>query len=138
MVSNEQKATNDVVNESFGRCLMKPDFFDRFYEVFLSSNPVIKGYFKNTDFTKQKQLLRQGLSAALLYARGSGSAKFLVDNITKTHSRHQLNITPGLYPYWIDSLIKVVEDCDPKFTPELEKEWRQTIAIVVDQIKGGY
>ncbi|MDH4121870.1 MAG: globin [Deltaproteobacteria bacterium] len=135
---NQPSPQQSGVSTSFGRCLMKPDFFDRFYDIFLASTPTVKEKFKNTDFSKQKQLLRQGLSASLLYAQGSGSAKFLVDNLRKTHAKDRLDIHPSMYPFWVDSLIKTVAESDPKFSPELEKEWRQTIAQVVDYISAGY
>ena len=47
------------VVESYGRGCTHPEFFDRFYEIFLRSDPSIRPMFLHTSFSKQKALLRE-------------------------------------------------------------------------------
>ena len=52
----------DVI-ASYGRCCVHPAFFDRFYEIFLGSDPAIRPMFVRTNFAKQKALLRGRVDA---------------------------------------------------------------------------
>jgi hypothetical protein len=49
-----------------------------------------------------------------------------VDRIAESHSKQMMNIDPNLYDYWINALVKSVKDCDPKMTPVLEAEWKNS------------
>lgn len=130
----------DRVQASFARSPVHPRFFDRFYEVFIASHPAIQPMFANTDMTKQHQLLRHGLMSALRFAQSEKNlmAKVCIDRIRESHSRKQLAISPDLYPFWPDSLVKAVAECDPAFDAALEREWRDVLQPVIDYIKGGY
>lgn len=123
------------VKNSFGRCVRNPRFFDRFYEIFLQSDPAIAPMFTNTDMAKQKQLLRQGVSMLLMLEDNSTSARMAVDKIAKTHGpKGQINVPHRLYPFWINSLVATIKESDPQFTPALEREWRTALQRGVDYI----
>jgi len=49
---------NSAVFDSFKRCEAFGDFSEKFYEVFLSASPDIAPFFANTEFGKQRKLLR--------------------------------------------------------------------------------
>lgn len=111
--------------KSFRRCLIKADFFDRFYEIFLKSHPSIAAKFKNTNMKKQKQMLRAGLMSMIMYAEGKLGAKAQLTKIAQSHSdKGAHNIPPSLYEHWIDSLIQALAETDPQWTPKLERSWR--------------
>lgn len=116
-----------AVTQSFGRCSVNPKFLDRFYEIFLASSPAIAPLFRNTDFAKQKVALRSGLTLMMMYNEGNKLGQQGLDRIGQSHSRQKLKIDPSLYPYWIDSLIKTVKECDPKCDATLEAEWRTAL-----------
>lgn len=61
----------EQVLSSYGRCCMHPAFFDRFYEIFLSSDPAIRLLFIRTNFAKQKSLFREGVSMLLMHVEGN-------------------------------------------------------------------
>jgi len=127
--------SNDKVVASFGRCTMNRKFFDRFYEIFLKSHPSIPPMFKSTDFAKQKGLLRSGVSMMLMLDKGQMVAKMALDRIAASHgAKGKVNVPHSLYPYWIDSLIAAVKECDAECTPELEREWRQVLQRGVNHI----
>lgn len=108
---------------SYGRCVLNPQFLDRFYERFTAKSPVIRQMFAKTEMTKQKQLLRSGISFLLQYAKGSVYASEKVTELGISHSREKLNIKPSMYPLWLDALMETVEEFDPEFTPETRNEW---------------
>jgi hemoglobin-like flavoprotein len=116
-----------AVKNSFSRCCVNSKFLDRFYEIFLGSNPVIAPMFRHTDFAKQKQLLRTGLTMVLMHGEGNQVGTQGLDRIGQSHSRKGLKIDPALYPNWIESLIKAVKECDPQCDTKLEDEWREML-----------
>lgn len=126
------------VQASYGRALWDLDFLDNFYEIFLDSHPEIRPRFANTDFVKQKDLLRHGLMSVLMFAEGQPSARTCLERIRSTHSREKMAISPDLYPHWIQSLMKAVSKSDPKFDQDLEANWRKVIAPAIEFIQSGY
>lgn len=126
------------VKHSLGRAILNGDVIGRFYEIFLDSNAGIKPLFVNTDLSKQKKLLHQGLNLAIMYADGSMIGKTGINRIQKSHSRSAMNISPILYPYWKRSLIQAISEFDPKFTPKIKSEWDRTLQKAIDHICAGY
>jgi len=126
------------VQASFGRALWDLEFLDKFYAIFLDSHPDVRALFVNTNFVKQKELLRHGLMSVLMFAEGQPSARSSLERIRASHARGMLGVSPDLYTYWIDSLLKAVAKSDPKFDPSLEVDWRKVIAPAVEFIKSGY
>jgi hypothetical protein len=55
--------------ESLGRCIECETFLERFYELFMASSPAVGALFRNTDFERQKRVLRDSL---LRDTRGGG------------------------------------------------------------------
>ncbi|WP_440997815.1 globin [Arhodomonas sp. SL1] len=129
----------DAVRNSYARCLLADGFIDRFYEHFIDSHPSIRPMFRDTDFTIQNNLLRQGLGFAFEYARGSDSAERHLQRIRRTHSREGRNpVPPELYGYWIESMIAAAAECDPQWDEHLEAAWRRMLEPAVEYIRRGY
>ncbi|MCA9473655.1 MAG: globin [Nitrospirales bacterium] len=126
------------VRQSYGRCAMNPNFIDYFYEEFLKSHPSIKPMFSNTDFKKQKELLRTGIGMLLAHLEGKPAGTMTLDRIAESHNKQHMNINPNLYQFWIDSLIKSVKQCDQKFSPDLERSWQKVLRAGVDYITARY
>ena len=55
-----------IFDQSLRRCDNDPKFLDTFYERFLASSPKVQEKFANTDFAKQKRLLRASFYLILL------------------------------------------------------------------------
>ena len=122
----------DDLQQSYGRCLRDKNFISRFYEIFLASHPDIAPMFAKTDFGTQRMALRHGISVAIMHASGSALSKRTIDQMAKVHGRKgHAPVPPRLYPYWIDSLVQAVGECDPEVTPALLERWRQGMGIVV-------
>lgn len=123
VASPAQPSVSETVMRSYGRCVLNPKFFDRFYDRFTAKSPVIRQMFAKTEMTKQKQLLRSGISFLLQFAQGSAYAAGKVNELGASHSREKLNIKPSMYPLWLDALMETIEEFDSQFTPEARKEW---------------
>ena len=131
-------AHHNMLKQSFGRVVAKSLFLPRFYEILMASSPEIASKFINTDLSKQYNLLEQSLALALLFPDDNVVAKQKITKLRESHNRHNLNIPPHLYIYWLDSLMSVFAELDPEFSPELEHRWRVFLQITIDHIKAGY
>jgi hemoglobin-like flavoprotein len=124
--------TFDDLQQSYGRCLREKNFIERFYEIFLASDPRIAPMFQNTDMAAQRFALRRGISVAISHAAGSSLAKNTVDKMADVHSRKgHAPVPPDMYRFWIDSLIQAVAETDPQVTPPLLARWRTGMDIVI-------
>ena len=94
--------------------------------------------FRNTNFAKQKQLLRTGLTMMIMHLDGNRVGTQGLDRIGQSHSRKQLNIDPALYQYWTESLLKAIKECDPQCDAKLEGDWRQALKAGVSHITAQY
>jgi len=128
----------EEVKLSFGRCIAAGDLIDRFYAIFLDSNPDIKPHFKDTNFTVQMAMLRQSVNLAIMFAAGSQVGHSGLDRIKKSHSKSELGIPPHLYKYWKESMIEAVSDTDPKFDHKLGAAWGKVLQLAVDHVAGDY
>ena len=124
------------VEKSYGRCSVNPQFLDRFYEIFLASNSSIAPMFKTTNMAQQKALLRQGITMVLMHNKGNSFGTRALDRIGESHNKKKLNINPSMYPFWINSLVSALKECDPEMTPALESEWRKILEAGTAYIAG--
>lgn len=112
---------------SYGRCCVHSAFFDRFYEIFLGSDPAIRPMFVRTNFAKQKALLREGVSMLLMHPEGKPVGTACLDRIAEAHSPRRMNVTPQLYEFGITGLMKTVKEFDGEWTTDVEAEWRRAL-----------
>ena len=94
--------------------------------------------FANTDFGRQKGLLKTGVAMLLAHIDGKPTGTMTLDRIAISHNKKNLNIDPNLYQYWIDSLVAAVKKCDSKFNPDLERAWQKVLRAGVDYITAQY
>ena len=126
-------------DQSLRRCDNDPRFLDIFYERFLDSSPKVKEKFANTDFAKQKRLLRASFYLILLASEDpdKGPERYL-GYLADRHSASDLNIGSELYDLWLDSLLATVEECDPDYGPAVEQAWEQMMEIGIDYMLQHY
>jgi len=127
-----------AVQESFGRALFQGDVIGRFYEILLASHPDIPPMFHKTNFSKQRELLTQGINLMVLYAKGKAIGKSGLNRIRYTHNKSHYNIHPNLYKYWKESLIKTLLEFDEKINPEILISWNKVIDHSLKYIMEGY
>lgn len=138
MQENEMESNNDDVFLSFGRCTLKKDFFEDFYNDFINRSPEIKTMFTNTNMTKQRQLLKDGISYMIMFAKKSATGTAKMEQIAQLHDRQHFNVRPELYALWLDALLDTVKRHDPQYTPEIRKSWIATMNIGLDLFKKQY
>lgn len=127
-----------LVERSYGRCTLSAGFFDDFYRNFFGSSPAIAPYFSKTDMTKQKQLLRAGISHMILAAKGNLISQNKIKQLGESHDRRHLNVKPELYSLWEQSLLKTVQAHDPQFNLVLQMAWHKVLLVGIEQIKSAY
>ena len=119
------------LQQSYGRCLRDKHFIERFYEVFMTSHPAIAPMFAHTDFSKQRMALRRGINVAISHAAASPLSKRATAEMAQVHSgKGRCPVDPALYPYWIDSMLKVIEETDEEANEALMQRWRQAMGVV--------
>lgn len=118
-------ASAKVAQQSYERCLLAPDFFAYLYEQLLASDPRIPPMFAKTEFPKQHRLLQHGLGLLLIYARRADDE--LLERIAARHSSRGLNVEPGMYEHFVDSLLAAVRNADPQCNGAVEEAWREAL-----------
>lgn len=123
--------TYDDLQQSYGRCLIRKGFIERFYEIFMASHPDVAPMFAETDFQKQRLALRRGISVAIFHAAGSAVVARTCEQMAQVHSREGRSpVPPALYPYWVDSLLLAVREFDLEADPALLARWRKAMTAV--------
>ncbi len=126
------------VRLSYGRSISNRDFLDRFYEIFLASDPSVARKFAKTDLKKQQELLAMSVNMVILFPQENKIAKNAVGRIRESHQRTGLNIKPHFYELWAKSLIQAVSEHDSEFDSQLETSWRKVVQVAIDHIVEGY
>jgi hemoglobin-like flavoprotein len=123
----------DKVKQSYGRALSSPHFWDSFYKNFLESSDQVALMFKNTDFTKQKELIKSSITFVLMYAQDENAsfAKNKLEEVGHIHSRKAINVDPTMYPLWVNSLIKTLSEHDDHWNHDLEMAWRKAVSPAI-------
>jgi len=79
-----------------------------------------------------------GALQVLDFADGKAAGRLAIERLGELHSRKRMNITPDMFPIWVDCLMATLSELDPEFTPELEQRWRQALQPGIDRIKQLY
>ncbi len=128
----------EAVKHSFVRCGQSDGFYDTFYDVFLAKSSDIPPLFAQTDFKKQKQILKATATLMVNHRLTEEKVSMALEKVRKTHSREGYNIRPDLYPLWLDSLCETVKQHDPEYSRELEHQWRTRMRDGIEFIVSGY
>lgn len=126
------------VRLSYGRSIASPGFLDRFYEIFLSSDPKVARKFKNTDLKKQQELLAMSVNMVILFPQQNKIARNAISRIQASHGRDGLDIESHYYQLWTESLLQAVSEHDSEFNEELAQSWRRVVQVAIDFILEGY
>ena len=120
--------------ESLGRCVECETFLERFYELFMASSPAVGALFRNTDFERQKRVLRDSLYAILVAAGTTrGPAHDEIERLAKSH--RDIGVTDDMYGLWLDALVEAAREHDLHFTDALENDWRSSMGGAIALMK---
>jgi hemoglobin-like flavoprotein len=139
MLKPVDQETLQVFDRSLRRCEANPGFLDLFYETFLASSPKVREKFANTNFDRQKRWLHASFYLILLASEDPehGPERYL-QHLAERHSVRDLDIGSDLYDLWLDSLLAVVEECDPEFDEAIASAWEQVMEIGIDYLVRHY
>lgn len=113
---------------SYDRCGQAPRFVDDFYARLFEVLPEARARFAQTDFDRQRRLLRHAIGLLLNFPAEHGGEPNILSRLAERHSRRDLGIDPSFYPPFLESLIDTVKRHDPACTPAVEQAWRTTLA----------
>ena len=122
----------DVVTRSYHRCMSSDRFLDSFYDLFLAKSFEVSQKFLNTDFQRQKRMLRESLLMLLLFNRDPQGVKKDMVQLAERHSRRGVDVSAHLYSMWLDSLCEAVEQHDPEYSPDIGEKWREAMQPGID------
>jgi truncated hemoglobin YjbI len=123
-----------LTRESLGRCIACETFLQRFYELFTASSPEVGNLFRNTDFERQKRMLRDSLYAILVAAGTTkGPAHHEIERLARFH--RDIGVTADMFTLWLDALIAAAREHDLHFTDELETHWRDSMSEAIALMK---
>jgi hemoglobin-like flavoprotein len=111
---------------------------ERFYELFMAASPEVRAKFADTDFRRQRRVLKVSLYLMMLAAQGRLEGQVHLDEIARRHSRAGLDIRPELYDLWLECLIAAVREHDPRFDADTERAWRAVLRSGIEAMKSRY
>jgi hypothetical protein len=117
----------DRFHESLERVKQDPAFFDRFYQRFLASSDEVAAMFVGVDLDRIKAKIRQSLLFTMLASDGNASARERLVGLGALHARR--GVLRHHYDLWLDALLSVVEEKDPKFDLPIEQSWRAVLSV---------
>lgn len=121
----------DIFLKSLERCGQNATFISSFYDRFLSTSEDIREKFKHTDFDKQNQMLLKSLKLVAGATLGEPASLREMRERAETHDRHNLNIEPRLYDFWLDSAIETASEFDTEWDESVEQAWHAVLGYVI-------
>jgi hemoglobin-like flavoprotein len=125
-------------HDSLSRCSSAPRFLERFYELFLASSAEVRDKFRQTEFPKQRRVLKASLFMMMVAAEGRPEGREHLERIAARHSRAGLDVAAPLYDLWLASLLQAGRECDPSWSDETERVWRQVMEEGIAFMKARY
>lgn len=118
-------------------CLANTTFVDRFYARFLLANEEIAQLFARSNLQRQAKVLQASLYLVLRAASGHADGLSHLADVGRTHSGRRLGIQPHHYDIWLDTLLRVASEVDPKFDGATDAAWRACLAPCIEAVLGG-
>ena len=121
--------------DSFERCIQIDRFIKVFYEIFIGSSEEIPVFFVETDFAKQRRILKASLYEMVAVSARRTADPSALSALTQRH--RELKIQPHHYELWMQSLISAVAECDPYFNPDIARVWGDAFQVGINYMKAG-
>jgi len=133
------RQTLRTYQDSLERCIARPGFLDRFYELFMASSDEVRAKFARTDFERQKQEVRASLHIMALAAEDPArEPERHLKDLAARHGRHGLDIGARFYDLWLDSLLAAVKEFDPEHSPGVGKAWEAVMMVGISYLVSHY
>jgi hemoglobin-like flavoprotein len=109
-------------------------FLTRFYERFITADPLVRDKFKAVSMEHQKKMLAESLTEMSSFALAPKSNPYLL-TLARVHWVRGHDIPPTFYVTWLDCLVATVAELDPKATASVELAWRIVMASGIEFMK---
>lgn len=76
--------------------------------------------------------MRLSLRMMAMASAEGDAADLYLEYVAKRHDRHNLNIDPELYDFWLEALIDTAREFDDEFNAEVEQAWRTVMRYGID------
>ena len=119
---------------SLDRCLGDPLFVSRFYTRFLGTDAEVRERFANVDIDRQARALSSSLYLVLRAARGFEDGLYHLGEIAHSHAKHGYDIRPHHYEHWLETLLAVASEADPRYDDETRDAWEATLRPCIDRM----
>lgn len=110
------------------------DFFEAFYDHFLSSCDDVRDKFKHTDMDVQRKMLKKSFYSLLVFYASNSADDYLNKMVCK-HSEKGVNIPNHMYDQWLDCLVDTVKEYDTQCDSEIALAWRLVLSGGVTYMK---
>lgn len=125
--------TLEAFHDSLDRILECPDFFDRFYQRLIGRSPAIAAKFDGIDLDRVKRMVRDSFYVHMMASSGSPHATARLQAMAERHAA--LGITRQMHDQWLDTLLEVVRELDPRCDAQVERSWRAVLSTGIDWMK---
>lgn len=108
----------------------------RFYEILFTRHPEIRPLFAKTDMTAQRGKFIETLERILEHLEQP--ATVMSDLLVLGNSHVDYGVKAAHYPLVCDAVVEAMKEASgARWTPALEKAWRDAYATVADLMKKG-
>jgi hemoglobin-like flavoprotein len=121
-------------HDSYERLRDNPQFLDLLYERFLNSSEEIAKLFAHSDLPRVKKMVRDSLIYKLIASDGSAIGIKKLQKLAEQHLGY--GVKHEHYDLWLDCLMTVVEELDPRYNQHVDKAWRAVMGIGISVMKG--
>lgn len=121
-----------TVVECIKRCLARPAFLDRFYELFLA-NGEVRDRFGGANLSRVKFHLAQSLMVLVRQSYGAPGSGARLAETADLHGPAGMDIPDRLYRYWIDAFVRAVREVDPDVDEASLDRLRRSITDAVTE-----
>ncbi len=126
-MDTEMREAMTEARASYERCAQVPRFVDDFYDRLFEVLPEARVRFAQTDFDRQRKLLRHAIGLLLSFPSERDGEPNILSRIAERHGRKDPAIEPVFYGPFLESLIDTVKRHDPACTPAVDQAWRTTL-----------
>jgi hemoglobin-like flavoprotein len=120
----------EIFSQSLQRVTGSADFYDRFYDNFISRSEEITDIFKNRDMKQLKKKLQDTLFMLAESAEGGPGLVLYIEMLGRIHKR--LNIQRRHFTIWEEALLDAVKTYDDQFDDTVLAAWLDVIDNVIE------
>lgn len=122
----------EIFSQSLQRVTASADFYDCFYDKFISRSDEIPAFFKNRDMTQLKKKLQDTLFMLAESAEGGAGLILYIEMLGRIHRR--LNVQRRHFTIWEEALLEAVKTYDDEFDDKVLAAWLDVIDNVIGRM----